>query len=272
MRKLSAAVALIALVSTVQAARAGTETVAEKSGGPSTRPTVAALRQERIESAKKAMDTARKMWQVGQLRFDEVGRWSRRWSEARLEAAGNDAERTAILQELVELAKSEEAQIDGQYRAGISSSLDAEAAHYFRIETELKLARHLAQAEARANDGKQLLQGTWKVVKKVKNGEPEALKAAPTTLKFSGETITLSEGGEQKSQGTFTIDESKTPRHITLTGTTGQNAGRTFEGIYQLEADTFKLAYSIGDNAGAPPKDFAGGQGQAVEVLERQKP
>jgi len=33
-----------------------------------------------------------------------------------------------------------------------------------------------------------------------------------------------------------------------------------------------KLAYGIGANAGTPPKDFGGGQGQAVEVLERQKP
>ncbi len=157
-------------------------------------------------------------------------------------------------------------------REGLSSSLDAEAARYFRIDAELRLSRQVAKANARATGDKQLLQGTWKVVKKVKNGEPEELKTAPTTLKFSGTTVTLWQDGEQQSDGAFAIDESKTPTRITLTGTSGQSAGRTFEAIYSLDGDTLKLAYGIGDNAGSPPKDFAGGQGQAMEVLERQKP
>lgn len=132
--------------------------------------------------------------------------------------------------------------------------------------------RQLAPAEAAAKDDKQALEGTWKVVKKLKNGESVDLKAPAATLKFSGDVVSLSEGGEQQSAGTFAIDPSKSPKRITLTGTSGQNAGRTFEAIYELDGDSLKLAYGIGDNAAAPPKDFAGGQGQVVEVLERQKP
>ena len=139
-------------------------------------------------------------------------------------------------------------------------------------DAELKRSRQPAGAETGAKGDKLALQGTWKIVKKAKNGEAEDLKATPATLKFSGDTVVLSEGGEQQGKGTFTIDESKSPKRITLTGTSGHNAGRTFEAIYELDGDTFKLAYGIGANAGSPPGDFAGGRGQAVEVLERQKP
>jgi uncharacterized protein (TIGR03067 family) len=272
MRKLNVAAAMIVFLSTVQAARAGADAVRDEPAGPATRPAEAALLRERIESAAKALEMAKKMRQSGTVDSEEVVKWSQRWGQARLDAANTAAERTAILKELVEVARSGEAEAEKRFRAGMTSSLDVEAARYFRIDAELKLSRQLAEDDARAKNDKQLLQGTWKVVKKVKNGEAEELKAAPSTLKFAGDTVALSEGGGPQSAGTFTIDQSKTPKRITLTGTSGQNAGRTFEAIYELDGDTFKLAYGIGGNAGTPPKDFAGGQGQAVEVLERQKP
>jgi len=272
MRKWNVAAAMIVLLSTVHAAWAAGDGHPDQTAAPATQPTVDALLQERIESASKALEMAEKMRQSGTVDSEEVVRWSQRWAQARLDAANTAAQRTAILTDLVEIAKAGEAAAEKRFQAGTSTSLDAEAARYFRIDAELKLARQLAQADARAKDDKQLLQGTWKVVKKFKNGEPEELQATPATLKFSGSTVTLSEGGEHQSEGTFSIDESNAPKRMTLTGTSGQNAGRTFEAIYELDGDTFKLAYSIGESAGSPPKDFAGGQGQAVEVLERQKP
>lgn len=271
MRKMNVIAAMIVLGSTIQAAWAG-DGHPDQTAGPATRPTVAALLQERIESAKTTMDVARELSRSGVVSSEEVILWTQRWAQARVDAAGSDGERIATLKELVDVAKAAEAEAEGRFRSGTANRLDTEAARYLRIDAELKLSRQLAQADTPAKDDKQLLQGTWKVVKKVKNGEPEELKATPATLKFSGNTVTLSEGGEQQGEGTFSIDESKTPRRITLTGTSGQNAGRTFEAIYALDGDTFKLAYGIGENAGSPPKDFEGGQGQAVEVLERQKP
>jgi len=139
-----------------------------------------------------------------------------------------------------------------------------------RIES----ARH-CMALNRAEGGAavaQSLQGTWKVVKKVKNGESEDVAAHPSSLKIAGDKVTAMEGDESKGEGTFTIDESTTPKRITMNGKTGPNAGRTFEAIFELDGDTLKLAYSIGDKAGTPPTDFSGGQGTAAETLERVKP
>ncbi|HWE94577.1 MAG TPA: TIGR03067 domain-containing protein [Tepidisphaeraceae bacterium] len=123
-----------------------------------------------------------------------------------------------------------------------------------------------------AKSDKELLQGTWKVVKKTKGGEAEDVKDNPMTIKFAGDVATATMGGETKGEGTFTIDESKSHRWITLTGTSGPNAGREFAAIYELDGDTLKLAYSTGENNKTRPKDFSGKEGEAAEVLERQKP
>ena len=91
-------------------------------------------------------------------------------------------------------------------------------------------------------------------------------------MTFAGEVVTLLQGGKEKSSGTFAVDESKTPRRITMTGKSGANSGTTFEAVYELDGDTLKLAYGLRDSAGTPPKDFNGGAGEASEVFERQKP
>jgi uncharacterized protein (TIGR03067 family) len=145
----------------------------------------------------------------------------------------------------------------------------------FLLCTSLAL---LARAEEAKKDpkparsDKELLQGTWKVVKKVKNGEAEDAKENPMTIKFSGDTASATVGNETKGEGTFTIDESKKPKWITLAGTSGPNAGREFNAIYELDGDTLKLAYGTGDNNKTRPKDFSGKEREAMEVLERQKP
>lgn len=128
-----------------------------------------------------------------------------------------------------------------------------------------------ADRGANGRSDQQLLQGTWKVVKRVKNGATEDPAEHPTTLKFSGKAITETRDGKPAQKGAYTIDDSKTPKRITLTGKAGDNAGKTFEAIYEIDGDTLKLAYSFGENASIPPKDFAGGEGSGLLVLERER-
>jgi uncharacterized protein (TIGR03067 family) len=137
----------------------------------------------------------------------------------------------------------------------------------------------LARAEEAKKDpkapkksDKELLAGTWKVVKKVKNGEAEDTKDNPMTIKFAGDVASATVGDESKGEGTFTIDESKNPKWITFAGTSGPSAGREIAAIYELDGDTLKLAYGTGDNCKTRPKDFSGKEGEAMEVLERQMP
>src|SRR4051812_31210795 len=116
-----------------------------------------------------------------------------------------------------------------------------------------------------------LIQGPWRVVKRVKNGEAEDVKEQPVTLTFAGSALTQSQGSTgRKTEGTFTIDASTSPKRITMTGKDGAHAGATFEGIYELTGDTLKIAYGVGDKAKTAPKDFTGGEGSGLLVLERQ--
>jgi uncharacterized protein (TIGR03067 family) len=134
---------------------------------------------------------------------------------------------------------------------------------------------------ARADDAKpnskpsesdvKLLQGTWKVVKREKNGEAEDAKQHPTTLKFSDHKIVETEDDKTIQEGTFTLDDSKHPKRMTMSGTAGPNGGSVFEAIYQVDGDSLKLAYGAGSHASTAPKDFKGGDGVGILVLERQK-
>lgn len=127
------------------------------------------------------------------------------------------------------------------------------------------------RGEAGRSD-RQLLQGTWKVVKRIKNGHEEGASEHPSVLKISGTAIDETRDGKPAQQGTFVLDDSSSPKRITLTGKAGPDAGKVFEAIYEVDGNTFKLAYSIGDHAGTAPKDFAGGEGAGLLVLERQRP
>jgi uncharacterized protein (TIGR03067 family) len=134
----------------------------------------------------------------------------------------------------------------------------------------LSRAEDPMRGEAGRSD-RQLLQGTWKVVKRVKDGQDEDPLQHPAILKISGNGIDETRDGKPAQQGTFSLDEAKSPKRITLTGKAGPDAGKVFEAIYEVDGNTFKLAYSIGDHAGTPPKDFTGGEGAGLLVLERQR-
>lgn len=124
---------------------------------------------------------------------------------------------------------------------------------------------------ASARSDQQLLRGTWKLVKQTKSGADEDVSAHPTTLTISGKDITEIRDGKTIQEGTYTLDPSANPKRIKMVGKTGDNAGKTFEGIYELDGNTLKLAYSFGDNASTPPKDFSGGEGMGLLVLERER-
>jgi uncharacterized protein (TIGR03067 family) len=124
---------------------------------------------------------------------------------------------------------------------------------------------------ANGRSDQQLLQGTWKVIKRVKNGAAEDVNEHPTTLTITGKDIAETRDGKVCQEGAFTLESSANPKRITLTGKSGDNSGKTFEAIFEVDGNTLKLAYSFGDNAGTPPKDFTGGEGAGLLVLERER-
>ena len=101
-----------------------------------------------------------------------------------------------------------------------------------------------ARAEARQDQGK-ALQGTWKPVEAELAGVklPETV-LAPLRLELGKGTYVL-KGAESPDRGTLTIDATRKPRTMDVTGTDGPNKGKTFPAIYDLEGDTLRICYDL---------------------------
>ena len=114
------------------------------------------------------------------------------------------------------------------------------------------------------------LQGTWQQIAYEKDGLKEPLDEKgwePKTI-FSGNTFTvILADGTIPIRGTFTLDPSQNPKAVTYTDTFGEDAGKTFSGIYSLEGDRF--AFCVSAPGQAPPKEFKTMPGQVLRVSQR---
>lgn len=93
----------------------------------------------------------------------------------------------------------------------------------------------------------QLMQGTWVPVEIVANGktlEAEVLNAIKVTIH---ENSYKTERPNSRDEGTMKLDETTTPKSMTLT----TDAGKDVPAIYEISDDTFKACYAIG-NASRP--------------------
>ena len=115
-------------------------------------------------------------------------------------------------------------------------------------------------------------EGTWRFESLTVQGRDVPLEGLKTTrLTLKGDTFEMTDP-MATYRGTFRPDPSVRPRRIDMTFTEGPEAGKTVQGIYELEGDTYKLC--VGLTGKARPVEFASkpGSGHALEVLKRQKP
>ena len=113
-------------------------------------------------------------------------------------------------------------------------------------------------------------EGTWQLVSSEPEGEKapaEAIKTAKATAK--GNKVTLSVGGKEIMELTFTVDPTKKPKTIDSTATSGPDKGKKSLGIYEIEGDTLKICY----NEKERPKDFSAkkGSGNTLDTYTREK-
>jgi uncharacterized protein (TIGR03067 family) len=90
------------------------------------------------------------------------------------------------------------------------------------------------------------LQGSWVPVKAELGAQPmpgEVLKKITLTLTNHDYEVTIT--GEQPDSGTWTLDTSSKPKGMTIVGTKGPNAGKTFPCIYDIKGDTFRVCYDL---------------------------
>lgn len=114
------------------------------------------------------------------------------------------------------------------------------------------------------------LQGTWRLVKETDDGkEMSAEDARKTKLTFDADGKWRVEfDGKVVGEGTLTLDPGKRPKTIDYTFTGGQDKGKVFKAIYELDGDSFK---HCGVLTGPRPDEFTAkaGSGRSLTVFRR---
>jgi uncharacterized protein (TIGR03067 family) len=117
------------------------------------------------------------------------------------------------------------------------------------------------------------LQGTWKVVQAIDNGEKvPADDLASMVIIIEGEKLSVREKDKVQHRMTLKIDPSKKPKTIDLTHTEGAKKDKTDMGIFKLEGDM--LTICVNEKAGGDrPTEFTSktGSGHGLVVLKRAK-
>ncbi len=89
------------------------------------------------------------------------------------------------------------------------------------------------------------VQGKWKPTKAELAGQPMADAVVNSiSLKLDNGKYEVFVG-DKPDRGTYTLDSSTKPKSMTITGTAGPNAGKTFPAIYDLEKDTVRICYDL---------------------------
>ena len=97
--------------------------------------------------------------------------------------------------------------------------------------------------------GAKAMLGVWTPEKAVMAGQEfpdEVCKSIRMVLSDGKYVVTV---GDKVDEGTYTIDETKSPKTITIVGVKGPNKGKTFLGIYELDHETLKVCYDLSGKA-----------------------
>jgi uncharacterized protein (TIGR03067 family) len=113
------------------------------------------------------------------------------------------------------------------------------------------------------------LQGTWEMVTvEIMGMKIDAPKGQELAFTFDGNKFIVHEK-MRREEGTYKVDDTKTPKAIDLTAPMGQ-AMQMIKGIYQLDGDTLKIAFAPEGPNGNRPTAFDA-KTTAVIVLKRKK-
>jgi uncharacterized protein (TIGR03067 family) len=118
----------------------------------------------------------------------------------------------------------------------------------------------------KASQDLKMLQGTWNIESLEMDARKMPAGGAAITIKGSRFTTTAM-GGEYA--GRFEVDETTSPKSFNLHFDSGPETSNTSYGIYELEADTWKICLTL--RGGTRPTKFAtkAGSGLALEILKR---
>ena len=117
------------------------------------------------------------------------------------------------------------------------------------------------------------LQGIWTNVSTSAEGVDDDSYADLLWLTIKGDKWLMSvKKGKPIVEPTFRIDPSVSPKTLDIIGNKGRKGEVILKAIYELDGDTFRYCYAIGDAEG--PKEFTSepGSKSGISVYRRLKP
>jgi uncharacterized protein (TIGR03067 family) len=129
----------------------------------------------------------------------------------------------------------------------------------------LAVGAGIAAGDADAADDAKAIQGTWTPIKAELTGQPMPEAVLKTILlKLDGENYEVSVAGKT-DKGTCVQDTTTKPKRLTIKGTEGPNAGKTFLCIYELNGDTLRVCYDL--SGMKTPEEFATAKGTPLYLV-----
>jgi uncharacterized protein (TIGR03067 family) len=128
-----------------------------------------------------------------------------------------------------------------------------------------------AWACPRAEEEQKKLQGYWKVLRAVKDGEEVPKEdLEELSLFFEGNVIQVKEGDKINDRFQFMLHPDMKPRGIDFRFLEGKKKGRTDRGIYSLDGATLKIC--IQENPkGDRPAEFVSQKGSEISLVVLKK-
>jgi uncharacterized protein (TIGR03067 family) len=125
-------------------------------------------------------------------------------------------------------------------------------------------------AQDKADDARKAFQGTWTIVDTRKGDPKDKEPVTARTVVFDGGKYRIKVGDTVVEEGTFTVDPSKSPKHIDVAATAGMDKGMKWQGIYELDGDTLRAVVGPTDKA-RPTKFENPAEGVRAFTLKRAK-
>ncbi len=153
---------------------------------------------------------------------------------------------------------------DGLLQEGATAWEDARG----RVDTRPDPTAAMIQEATLADQRR--LQGAWRVISGAVGGQPRgAEENARWTI--AGATIVMEL--EERLEGTFTLDPSKSPRRIDIVAASSDGAQpEEIHGVYELRGDDLSVCLGSGDEPRPVNLHSSPGTGQVSFVLKRERP
>jgi len=130
------------------------------------------------------------------------------------------------------------------------------------------------EAADKESESKDELQGNWKLTEVEKDGKSHKVKAETTeyfVMIFKGTKVTARfKEGTPEQEGTYKLLADTKPKAIDFTPTTGDEKGKTVQGIYEIKGNKFRLCVAV-PGTKRPKKFESKGEEIVVYLLERVK-